>query len=41
MISYLPSKKQHGDHDYHPTLTKSMPKLDEYKGGIGKKNNAG
>jgi hypothetical protein len=30
-------QKQHGDHDCHPTLTKPMPKLDEYKGSIGKK----
>jgi hypothetical protein len=37
MIPFLLFKKQHGDHDYPPTLTKPMPKLDEYKDSIGKK----
>jgi hypothetical protein len=41
MIPNLPYEKQHGGHDYHPTLTKPMPKLDEYKGSIGEKNYAG
>ena len=34
--SGVPSQKQHGDHDNHPTLAKLLPKLNEYMGSIGK-----